>query len=416
MPKKLRKPVFITAGYNTVSFGSGRKEFNPRKPRPGLEHYIKEAGEGVIAQISDPNLIEEGVIGNFMGPRFNKQGNFPALIPMIHPSLEYKPHVKTEGACGSGGLALMTSTRSVLAETADVTLCLGVEVQNTVKAIYGADILAGAGHYLTQRKNGHAYFFPGKFSDRAGYCYDKYGYDYIRTGMAHWFEQAVLNARKNPKAQEFHNSLPDPFQAGMSKPNPRVFVDHLNFYDCSKVSDGCSGVLYVSEEGLSKLGVEKKDAAELVGWGTAVADLSKDPEDLSELQTSKRAIDMAYEMAGIGPDDLSFLEVHDCFTITGLLAMETAGFAEKGKGAEFVTEGKTRIDGEIPTNATGGLIGFGHYTGGTGVRQAVDCLHQLTGKADDCQVEIKPDKPYGMLISMGGNDRTVVTQIFKKTA
>ncbi|MCK4404846.1 MAG: 3-ketoacyl-CoA thiolase, partial [candidate division Zixibacteria bacterium] len=85
-----------------------------------------------------------------------------------------------------------------------------------------------------------------------------------------------------------------------------------------------------------------------------------------------------------------------------------------GEAAAFVAEGKTAIDGEMPTNPTGGLIGFGHYTGGTGVRQAVDLVHQLTGKASDCQVDIKSERPYGMLISMGGNDRTVTCMIFRK--
>jgi acetyl-CoA C-acetyltransferase/acetyl-CoA acyltransferase len=72
--KKLRKPVYAAAGYNTVSFGSGRREFHPKKPRPGLEHYITEAGKGVIEQINDPNNIDEGIIGNFMAARFNNRG------------------------------------------------------------------------------------------------------------------------------------------------------------------------------------------------------------------------------------------------------------------------------------------------------------------------------------------------------
>jgi acetyl-CoA C-acetyltransferase/acetyl-CoA acyltransferase len=87
-----------------------------------------------------------------------------------------------------------------------------------------------------------------------------------------------------------------------------------------------------------------------------------------------------------------------------------------GEAAAFVAEGKTAMDGEMPTNPTGGLVGFGHYTGGTGTRQAVDLLHQLTGKAGDCQVRISPNRPYGMLISMGGNDRTVTCMIFKPAA
>ena len=128
-----------------------------------------------------------------MAARFNRQGNLAGFFPEIHPSLEYKPHVRVEGACGSGGLGLMTAMKTVLADVADVVLTIGVEVQNTVKAIYGADILAGAGHYAGERKNGHAYFFPSKFDERAGACYEKFGKDYVRKAMALWYKQAVEN-------------------------------------------------------------------------------------------------------------------------------------------------------------------------------------------------------------------------------
>jgi acetyl-CoA C-acetyltransferase len=94
----LRKRVFATAGFNTISLGTGRREFHPKKPRPGIEHYIQEAGRGTLSQISDPEVIDEGVIGNFMAARFNRQGNLPGLIPMVHPSLEYKPCTRVEGA------------------------------------------------------------------------------------------------------------------------------------------------------------------------------------------------------------------------------------------------------------------------------------------------------------------------------
>jgi len=412
--KKLRKKAYLTAGYNTISLGSGRKEFHPKKPRPGLEHYIQDAGKGVLAQINDPENIDEGIIANFMAARFNKQGNLAALIPTIHPSLEYKPHTRVEGACGSGGLALLTSVKSISSDISDVVLTIGVEVQNTVKAIYGADILAGAGHYASERKKGHAYFFPAQFSDRAGVCYDKFGYEHMRKGMASWYKQAIENARKNPKAQEHHNTIEDLYAAGMTPPNPKAFVDHLNVYDCSKVSDGASALLFVSEEGLKKIGLDKKDAIEVVGFGIAVANITKSPEDLTVMTTTQKAVEKAYQMAGIGPEDIGVLEVHDCFTIGGLLALEAAGIVKYGEASAFVQEGKTNINAEFPTNITGGLIGFGHYTGGTGVRQAVDCVHQLTGKAGDNQIKLNPDKPYALMISMGGNDKTVTAMIFKK--
>ncbi len=409
----LRKPVYVAAGSNTVSMGPGRKEFNPKVDRPGLEYYIQTAGQGSLAQIADPAVIDEGVISNFMAARFNRQGNLAALMPTIHPTLQYKPHTRVEGACGSGGLALVTAMKSVLAETADVVLAVGTEVQNTVKALYGADILAGAGHYLTERKDGHAFFFPNKFSERAGAMYEAYGHDRSREAMARWYERAVLNARKCPEAQEYHNSAPDLFAVGMTPPDGRKFVPHLNVFDCSKVSDGASALLFLSKEGLTKTGIPTSKAARLVGWGTAVADLTKPPEDLLRLTASASAVAKAYEMAGIGPNDLGILEVHDCFTVGGLLMLEAAQVCGRGEAIDFVREGRTNPEGgDIAVNPSGGLIGFGHFTGGTGVRQAVDLLHHLTGQARGYQVAIPGNKPYGLLISMGGNDRTVTAMIF----
>ncbi|MBM3307300.1 MAG: 3-ketoacyl-CoA thiolase [Candidatus Eisenbacteria bacterium] len=408
--KKLRRRVFMTAGSNTISLGTGRKEFHPKKPRPGLEHYIKEAGQGALAQVSGPDAIDEGVIGNFMAARFNRQGNLAAMMPLVDPKLEYKPLIRVEGACGSGGLALATAVRSILAETAETVLTIGVEVQNTVKAVYGADILAGAGHYASQRKSGHAYFFPSKFSDRACAAYKEFGYDKVREAMARWYERAVLNARKCPKAQEHHNAIEDLFAAGMTKPNPKTFCECINVYDCSKVSDGASAVIFASEEGLKRLGVEKKDAVELLGFGQVVADISKDPESQTQLTTSARAVKQALGMAGLTAADVGMLEVHDCFTIGGLLSLEAAGFCGYGETYDFVREGRTAPDGDIPTNLSGGLVGYGHYTGGTGVRQAADIAMQLSGKPDGQRINVK--KPIGLMISMGGNDRTVVSCVF----
>ncbi len=412
--KSLTKSVFLTAGYNTVFLGSGRKEFHPKKPRPGLEHYIVEAGKGAIAQIhNQAEAIDEGVISNFMAARFNRQGNLAAFFPAIDPALLYKPSSRVEGACGSGGLGVYTAAKSVLSGVSDVVLAIGVEVQNSVKAVYGADFLAGAGYYDGERKEGHAHFFPDKFSQRAGACFKKYGPEKMRSAMAHWFEQAITNARKNPLAQEYHNSATDLYAVGMTPPNPKYFVEHLNVFDCSKVTDGAAAIIVASAEGLKKLNIDRRDAVEMVALGIAVDDIKQPPRDLTQLTTTRQAVQKSYEMGGLKPTDIGVLEVHDCFTITGLLSLEAACMVKEGEGADFVSEKKTAMNGEIPTNATGGLVGFGHPTGGTGVRQAVDLWKQLTGKAGDCQVKLTSSKPYGLMINMGGNDKTVATFIFK---
>lgn len=410
---KLRRKIYITAGYNTISLGTGRKEFNPKKPRPDIDFYIKESGLGCLNKIGGGKNVDECVIGNFMAARFNKQANLPGFFPMIDENLKWKPAVAVEGACASGGLALITGIKTILAETAEVVLAIGVEVQNTVKAIYGADILAGAGWY-GERKTGHAYYFPGKFSDRAGAYFEKYGREKTRNAFARWYRNAVENARLCPTAQEYHNTIRDLEALALTEPNPKAFVDHLNVFDCSKVSDGASAIAIVSESGLEKLGITKKDAVEVIGIGQAEYDITQPPADLTRLETTEMAVKKAFESAGLSKDDLGTVECHDCFTIAGVLATEAIGFAKPGEGADFILAGNTARNGKIPFNTTGGLIGWGHPTGGTGVHQAVTIWEQLTGKAGDSQIEIKKERAYGMSINMGGDDKTVVAIVYRK--
>lgn len=409
----MNRKVYMVAGYNTVSLGTGRSEFNPKKERPGLEHYIQEAGRATLKMIGGAQNVDESVIGNFMASRFNNQAHLAAMIPAIDPELRYKPSIRVEGACASGGLALMSGIKSVLAETADVVLAVGVEVQNSVKAIYGADYLALAGWYQN-RKTGHAYFFPGEFSDRAKAYYDKYGEEYTRKGLATWYKNAIENARLCPTAQEFENKNTDLIKTGMTSPNGKFFVDHLNVFDCSKVSDGASAIAIVSEEGLKRIGLPKSEAVEIAGFAQVEENLLEDPIEATELTTTKVAVEKAFQMASINKEKLATVETHDCFTIAGIMATEAIGFAEAGKGAEFVAKGNTARDGKIPFNTTGGLIGWGHPTGATGVHQAVTLWEQLTGKAGQAQIEISTEKSYGMSVNMGGNDKTVVAIVYKK--
>ncbi|MBN2173413.1 MAG: hypothetical protein JW731_04735 [Bacteroidales bacterium] len=411
---KLRRKVYMAAGYNTISMGTGRSEFNPKKTRPGLEHYIKEAGQGTLKQIGGARNVDEGAIGNFMAPRFNKQGHLAGFIPYIDEDLQYKPCIRTEGACASGALSLVSGIKSVLAESAEVVLAVGVEVQNTMKAIYGADVLAGAG-WFQKRKNGHAYFFPGQFSDRAKAYYEKYGMEYARKGMKQWFINAIENARLCPTAQEYENKVEDLGTLyDKMAPNGKAFVDSLNVLDCSKVSDGASGIAIMSEEGMKRCGIRRDQAVEVISYAQVERNITNDPPDRTELTAIKKAAKQALDSAGITINDLATAEIHDCFSIAGILTTEALGFAEPGKGAQFVADRNTARDGKIPMNTTGGLIGWGHPTGGTGVHQAVTIWEQLTGNAGSAQIEISKDRPYGMTINMGGDDVTVVAIIYKR--
>lgn len=407
--KPFRKKIYAAAGYNTTYFGPGRKEFNPNNPRREFESYLQETAEGTLKQVQKGEF-DEGVIGSFMSAQFIKQANLPGFLPFMVPSLSGKPCIGVEGACGTGGRAIGAAVRSVLSDLSNSVFVAAFEMQNAMKSVYGADALAGAGYYQKERKAGHAYFFPAVFAERAKVYYEQYGYDYARKGMAKWYEQAILNARKNPKAQEYHNKSPNLFELGMTPPNPERFIPYLNFYDCSKVSDGASSLLILSEQGLRACGIDENAAVEIIAIGEAEGDITKNPDDPTRLTTTEIAVKKALEQAGITIHDIAVLEVHDCFTISGLLSLEAIGFAKQGEAPDFVLNGGTSPTGKIPTNLSGGLGGFGHPTGATGVRQLVDLLHQLTGVADN---QLKMTKRYGMMISMGGNDKTVTCLIVK---
>lgn len=407
---KFRKKVYAAAGYNTIFLGPGRKEFDPSKPLRPFEEYLQETAKGTLVQLKN-TAIDEGIIGSFMSGRFLKQANLPGFLPFMVPELKGKPCTAVEGACGTGGRAIAMGARSVLSDLSDVVFVAGFEMQNVMKSVYGADVLAGADYYAKERKTGDAFFFPGVFAKRAGAYFEKYGEDVARPGMAGWYAQSIENARKNPKAQEYQNTTKDLVALAMTRPDPEKFIPFLNLYDCSKVSDGASSLIIASEEGLKKCGIDIRDAVELVGLGEAEDDITKEPADPTVLSTNATAAAKALEQAGITREDIGIIELHDCFTITALLALESLGYARKGKAAEYILEGNTSAAGSHPVNLSGGLGGFGHPTGATGVRQLVDLLHQLTGKAANLSL-LK--HPFGMMLSMGGNDKTVTAVVVKE--
>jgi acetyl-CoA C-acetyltransferase/acetyl-CoA acyltransferase len=200
----------------------------------------------------------------------------------------------------------------------------------------------------------------------------------------------------------------------MIEPNGRNFVDSLNVFDCSKVSDGASAVAIVSEEGLKRCGIPKSQAVEIMGFAQAEEDITKAPDDFTVLSTTKFAVQKALENSGITKEQLATVECHDCFSIAGIMATEAIGFAEHGKGIDFVLEGHTARYGKIPFNTTGGLIGWGHPTGATGVHQAITIWEQLTGNAGNNQIEIHPERPYGLTVNMGGDDKSLVSIVYKR--
>jgi benzoylsuccinyl-CoA thiolase BbsB subunit len=109
--------------------------------------------------------------------------------------------------------------------------------------------------------------------------------------------------------------------------------------------------------------------------------------DMTTPEISVRGAHEAYEMAGLGPEDLDVVEVHDAFTIAELLYYEALGLCPKGEAKRLLADGETSLGGRIPVNPSGGLLAKGHPIGATGAAQIVEVVRQLRGECGDRQVE-----------------------------
>ena len=197
--------------------------------------------------------------------------------------------------------------------------------------------------------------------------------------------------------------------------NPRFlrneeYHDYLKVSDCSQVSDGGSGMVLATEDGLRKLGKSPSDCVEVIGWGLSSSPLAG-VSDFTALGNTAIAANEAFQSARVSRDDVGVVEVHDCFAVTEWLMLEALGFAKPGEAPALTVSGKTNIDGSLPVNTGGGLIGFGHPVGATGIKQMVEVFRQMKGRCGDYQVPNTPS--FGVTANMGGDDRTSVVAVFK---
>jgi acetyl-CoA C-acetyltransferase len=180
-------------------------------------------------------------------------------------------------------------------------------------------------------------------------------------------------------------------------------------FDCSPVSDGAAMVMLVSED------IAKQFTDEplyLIGSGQASDGALPERETLSSIPAAVKAGQQAYEMAGMGPEDIDVVEVHDCFTIAEIMATEDLGFFPRGEGWKAAMAGKTARDGARPINTSGGLKAKGHPVGASGVAQVVEIWKQLHGIAGERQL---PDDPrIGLTHNVGGSGQTCVVNIFER--
>ncbi|MFN9300608.1 MAG: thiolase C-terminal domain-containing protein, partial [Acidobacteriota bacterium] len=137
-----------------------------------------------------------------------------------------------------------------------------------------------------------------------------------------------------------------------------------------------------------------------------------DKREITTFEATRRAARRAYEEAGMEPGEIQLAEVHDCFTIAELIAMEDLGFIEAGESGAWVESGAKGIDGSLPVNTSGGLKAKGHPIGATGVGQICDLVQQLRGQAGERQVS---RRDVGLTQNLGGSGATSVVTILRRT-
>ncbi|MBA3831785.1 MAG: thiolase domain-containing protein [Chthoniobacterales bacterium] len=409
----MNEPVYI--------LGAGRTDFkrNLKKEGKTLRDLIKEAGRKALddARI-DPAEIEAAAVGNFNGGQFTKQLHLGAFIPEIDEKLHGIPTMHTEAACASGALSVLLGAQWIMGGFHDAVLVVGAEQQKTMSSLDGSDVLGAAADYHIEKPEYGDFMFPKLFGRIAQLYLERYAA--TPDDLASVAYKNYAHARLNPMAQMRDANLTYNDASQVSEKNPSV-APPLRVSDCSQITDGGAAVVLVSGKYLDRIGRDQSKLPRLLGFGHTTDYLALEKKDAPTFSTARKAAEKAFGMANLKPRDMQGAEVHDCFSITEIVAYEILGLAEPGTGAELAKSGATalpqvrgehvsgRIGWEIPVNTGGGLIGDGHPVGATGVRQVFDAYQQLTNQAGARQIE---GVKRFLTFNMGGSLTTSVAMIW----
>ena len=379
-------------GAATTKFG----ELWHLSPRDLVRSAVSEALSDGGLKISDIQAI---FVGNMLSSSLGGQDHLGAFFA---EELGINiPAMKIEGACASGGLAMHAGVLAVSGGLYDTVLVVGIEKMTDHKPEEVAKMLMGAGSD-PERESGAT--FPGLYAILARAHMEKYGTTEEEMGYV-----AVKNhyhASLNSHAQF---TLPVTLDQVMRSP---LVATPLKLLDCSPITDGGAAVILSSKLNPPAGRQRSKKNVSIVASAVATDTLGlAEREDLISLKAAGQAAKKAYSMSGIDPHDIDMAEVHDCFTIAEIIAMEDLGFFEKGKAAKAIWEGKTRFGNGRPiVNISGGLKASGHPVGATGVKQIVEIYNQLKGTAGKKQVT---GAKIGLTHNVGGSGATAVIHILK---
>lgn len=355
----------------------------------------REAMDMAKAGRDDIDAIYNGILSSSV---FEHQMHSAPGIP-DYLALGNIPSTRVEAACASGGLAVMQGIISVGSGLYDTVLATGAEKMTNLPTSHVTEALAMSADNEYEVSLGIT--FPGAFAMIARAHERKYGST---------AEMRASVAVKNHK-HAIHNELAQ-FQKEITMEkvlNSLMIADPLRLFDCSPITDGAAAVIIKPWDEAKKMDGPKM---KVTSFAQASDTMSlHDRPDITGFKTTQVAAKKAFQRADLTPKDIDFVEVHDCFTIAEIVALEDMGFFEKGKAGPATLAGETARDGHLPVNNSGGLKAKGHPIGATGVSQIVEVFKQLNDLAGKRQLS---DVQYGMTQNLGGSGSTIVCHIFER--
>jgi len=337
-----------------------------------MKDTAREAATRVSMEAIRQSGLEPKDIGyTFVSNCFGMTEHQGHIGPLVNSGLGI-PHVPSatiESACSSASAALHEAYVHVAGGFADAALAVGVEKLSHLDTLTATSYFATGADYPFETKNGAT--FPGLYATLASAYAKEYGTRPEMFGAVAIKNHA--NAARNPHA---HFQKEITMETYLNSP---IIASPLRLYDCCPFSDGAAAVVVAAKE-FVKSPVTEPLVIRASARAGSVTDMHDRP-DLLGLPSTRTAAEKAFRQAHLEPKDIDFLEVHDCFTIAEVLALEDLGFFPKGKGTQGAVEGITARDGRLPVNPSGGLKAKGHPVAATGASQVVEVFEQFNGLA-----------------------------------
>ena len=355
----------------------------------GYEGSIRElAFEAYREAMQDAGISNSDIGASVIcsAPEYDKQRSPGGLIAE-YLGLNPQPTFTVETVCSSSTTGLRVAYSLIKSGLHDIVLVLGFQKMSEITSADSQERMGRGADIMWESPFGT--MMPAYYAMHARAHFAQYGS--TEKDLALIRLKAAKYGALNEKAV---------YRKGLELEQcltADVVASPLKRFDCCANADGSSCIIMASAEKAKEI---SKKPVWILGLGSATASLTMTGRDtLYGLSCAREAAKQAYEMAGVGPQDIDVAEVHDCFTIAELMAYENLGFAEPGKGVELIREGETYIGGKIPVNVDGGLLSKGHPIGATGGSQIRTIVLQLRDEAGDIQV---PGAEIGLVHNIGG--------------